>query len=129
MHTSASGVHYLPDVTREMSAPSYWTQENELLMPYEDIEALNEKTISASGTNMYDLENMPEIVDGIALNESLIKSSTADAEYYLGKKYFESDEKATQEDFDLVIANTQNPDAETETATLYGIATRKRPRF
>ena len=121
----ASGAYYLPDVTGEMSSASYWTKESEVLMSYEEIEKLNEEIISAKGTNMYDLKNQPEVIDGIALNEAIKKSSQADAGYYLGWTYFESAEKATQEDFDKLIENTQNPDAKKEQKVLYGIATKR----
>ncbi|MBE7019231.1 MAG: hypothetical protein E7413_05090 [Ruminococcaceae bacterium] len=121
----ASGVSYLPNVTSEMSSPSYWTQEDEILMSYEEIEKLNEETLFTKGTNMYDLKNQPETIDGIALNEALLKSSQADASYYLGWTYLECEEKATQEDYDNMIANTQNPDAEQEQKVLYGIATKR----
>ena len=107
----ASGVYYLPDVTSEMSSPSYWTEETDVLMSYDEIEKLNEETISAQSTNMYDLKNLPEVVDGVALNEAIKKSSQADAAYYLGWTYLESKEKATQEDYDKIIEKTQNPDA------------------
>ena len=120
----ASGVYYLPDVTGEMSVPSFWTDETDILMSYDEIEKLNEETIAATGTNMNNLKNMPEVVDGVALNEALLKSSQADAQYYLGWTYFESEEKATQEDFDKIIENTQNPDAKKEQKVLYGIATK-----
>ena len=121
----ASGVYYLPDVTREMSSPSFWTDETAILMSFEEIEKLNEETLSTNGTHMYDLKNQPDVVDGISLNEAILKSSQADAQYYLGWTYFESTEKATQQDFDKMIANTQNPDAKKEQKILYGIATKK----
>jgi hypothetical protein len=121
----ASGVYYLPDVTSEMSSPSYWTEGTDVLMSYDEIEKLNEETISAQGTNMYDLKKLPEVVDGVALNEAIKKSSQADAQYYLGWTYFESTEKATQEDYDKIIENTQNPDAKKEQKVLYGIATKR----
>ena len=121
----ASGSYYLPDVTSEMSYPSYWTDENDLLMTYEEIEKLNEETVSAKGTNMFDLKNQPEVIDGIALNEAILKSSQADAQYYLGWTYFESTEKATQEDYDKIIKNTQNPDAKKQQKVLYGVATKR----
>ena len=121
----ASGIAYLPDVTAEMSSPSYWTDETDLLMTYEDIEKLNEDTISEKGTNMYDLKNQPETVDGVALNEAIFKSSQADAKYYLGWTYFESSEKATQKDFDKIIENTQNSDATEEQKVLYAVATER----
>ncbi|MBO5935431.1 MAG: SH3 domain-containing protein, partial [Clostridia bacterium] len=94
-------------------------------MSYDEIENLNEETISAQGTNMYDLKNLPEVVDGVALNEAIKKSSQADAAYYLGWTYLESKEKATQEDYDKIIENTQNPDAKKEQKVLYGIATKR----
>ena len=89
----AAGVYYLPDVISEMSYPSYWTDETDVLMSYDEIDKLNKETISAKGTNMYDLKNLPEVVDGISLNEAIKKSSQADAAYYLGWTYLESTEK------------------------------------
>ena len=121
----ALGSYYLPDVTSEMSSPSYWTDENELLMTYDEIEKLNEETVSTKGTNMFDLKNQPEVIDGVALNEAILKSSQADAAYYLGWTFFESEEKATQEDYDKIIENTQNPDAKKQQKVLYGIATKR----
>ena len=121
----ASGVYYLPDVTGEMSSPSFWTDETDVLMSFDEIEKLNEETISTKGTNMYDLKNQPEVIDGVALNEAILKSSQADAKYYLGWTYLEREEKATQEDYDKIIENTQNPDAEREQKVLYGIATKR----
>ena len=121
----AAGGYYLPDVTREMSSPSYWTNETDVLMSYDEIDKLNQETISAKGTNMYDLKNQPEVIDGIALNEAIKKSSQADATYYLGWTYLESKEKATQADYDKIIENTKNPDAKKEQKVLYGIATKR----
>ena len=121
----ASGVYYLPDVTSNMSSPSYWTEETDVLMSYDEIEKLNKETISAKGTNMYDLKNQPDVIDGAALNDAIKKSSQADAAYYLGWTYLESKEKATQKDFDKMIANTQNPVAKKEQKVLYGVATKR----
>ena len=121
----ASGIFYLPDVTSEMSLPSFWTNETDILMSYDEIEKLNAETITTKGTNMYDLKAYSEIVDGISINEAILKSSKADAEYYLGWTYLESEEKATCEDFDKIIENTQNPDAKKEQKVLYGIATKR----
>ena len=121
----ASGVYYLPDVTSEMSYPSYWTEGTDVLISYDEIDKLNKETISAKGTNMYDLKSQPDVVDGISLNEAILKSSQADAQYYLGWTYFESTEKATLEDYDKIIENTQNPDAKKEQKVLYGIATKR----
>ena len=70
----ASGISYLPDVTAEMSETSYWTENDALIMTYEEIEELNFLTISTKGTYMCDLKNQPETTDGIALNEGINKS-------------------------------------------------------
>ena len=121
----ASGVNYLPDVTSEMSSPSFWTDETDILMSYDEIVKLNTETISTKGTSMYDLKAQPEVVDGIAINEAILKSSQSDAKYYLGWTYLESEEKATEEDYDKIIGNTQNPDAKKEQKVLYGIATKR----
>ena len=121
----ATGVNYLPDVTSEMSAPSFWTDETDILMSYDEIVKLNAETISTKGTSMYDLKAQLEVVDGIALNEAILKSSQADAKYYLGWTYLESNEKATQEDYDRIIENTQNTYADKEQVVLYGIATKR----
>ena len=37
VNTLVSGVYYLPDVNSEMSSHSYWTNESEVLMSYEEI--------------------------------------------------------------------------------------------
>ena len=71
----ASGISYLPDVRAEMSKSSYWTENDALIMTYEEIEELNSLTISTKGTYMCDLKNQPETTDGIALNEGINKSS------------------------------------------------------
>ena len=101
----ASGVYYLPDVTGEMSSPSFWTIETDVLMTYNEIDKLNQETISTKGANMYDLKNQPEVVDGILLNEAIKKSSQADVAYYLGWTYLGTEEKATAEDYDKMMQN------------------------
>ena len=105
----ASGIYYLPDVTGEMSSPSYWTEEADVFMSFDEIEKLNEETISAKGTNMYDLASLSDTVDGIALNEALVKSSNADAAYFLTWTYLENGVRATKEDFDkMIYKNEEN---------------------
>ena len=64
-----------------MSSPSFWADETDLLMLYDEIVKLNTETISTNGTSMYDLKNQPEFVDGINLNERILKSSQEDAKY------------------------------------------------
>ncbi|MBR5533612.1 MAG: SH3 domain-containing protein, partial [Ruminiclostridium sp.] len=113
---------YLPDVTQAMAQSTYWSTDDQVLLDWADIQTLNEMTIAAKGTGMYDLKNQPETVDGISLNQAIQSSSQADAAYYLGWTYLGADTKATQKDFDAMIRNTQNPKAAASQAVLYGVA-------
>ena len=121
----ASGISYLPDVTAEMSETSYWTENDDLLMTYKEIEELNALTISSKGTNMYNLKNQPETTDGIALNERIKNSSLADASYYLGWTYPGNEKLAEQADYDILIENTQNPNPLQEQPVKYAVAVRR----
>ena len=121
----ASGIRYLPDVTAEMSETSYWTENDDLLMTYKEIEELNALTISSKGTNMYDLKNQPETTDGIALNERIKNSSLADASYYLGWTYPGNEKLAEQADYDIMIENTQNPNPLQQQPVKYAVAVRR----
>lgn len=122
LQAGAAGISYLPDVTSAMSSPSYWTKDDKVLMTWEEIETLNAMNIAEKNTNMNNLLSQPETVNGITLNENLKKSSQADAEYYLKWTYLGEDTLATQEDFDPMIANTQNPNASASQAVRYGVA-------
>ncbi|MBR2490866.1 MAG: SH3 domain-containing protein [Ruminiclostridium sp.] len=118
----AARVPYLPDVTEAMSDPAYWCTDERVLMTWDEIQGLNDLTIAADGTGMYDLKNQAETVDGVNLNKMVKSSSQADAAYYLGWTYLGTDTKATQKDFDKMIRNTQNPKATTDQAVRYGVA-------
>ena len=37
LQVCAAGISYLPDVTAEMSGPSYWTENDDLLKPIKNI--------------------------------------------------------------------------------------------
>lgn len=125
MMVGASAVHYLPDVSASMAEVAFWTQNSEILMSTQDALLCNGETIAAAGTNMYDLKNHPETVDGISLNEGLKKSAQADAKYYLGWTYLEKQQLATQAEFDAIIENTQNPNATAQQVVRYGIAVKR----
>lgn len=120
-----SAVHYFPNVTKEMSLPSYWSSETDVLMSYEEIKTVNEQTVLVSETNMYDLKNMSDTVNGVALNEALLKSSWADADYFLTWTYREDGKRYSRSDFEKIIENTQNPDAGELQKVLYGIAVKR----
>jgi len=122
MQVFAANISYLPYVTAEMSDPSYWTDDEEVLMTEDEIKELNTLTIATKGTNMNDLKNQPETVDGVALNEALKSSTQADVSYYLGWTYLDSETLATQADFDPIIKNTQNKKPTKTQKVKYGIA-------
>lgn len=124
-NATAENIKYLPDVISEMSDAEFWTTDNELLMTYDAIAEQNNRTISTKETCMYDLKNQPETVDGVALNEALLKSSRADASYYLGWTYIESENPTTESDFEELIQNTQNKNPQKEQDVLYGVAVRR----
>lgn len=124
-NATAENIKYLPDVISEMSDAEFWTTDNELLMTYDEIAEQNNRTISTKETCMYDLKNQPETVDGVSLNEALLKSSRADASYYLGWTYIESENPTTESDFEELIQNTQNKNPQKEQDVLYGIAVRR----
>ena len=85
---AAAGVAYLPDVTEEMTDPSFWTAGMEtpdaLLATAEEIAQINAAALVTPGSNMHDLKNLPESFDGVARCESLRGGTAADAAYYLG---------------------------------------------
>lgn len=124
-NAGAAGVSYLPNVTKDMSEPSYWATDDKVLMTAAEIEERNALTIAQQGTNMYDLKNQAETVDGIALNEALLKSAKADVAYYLGWTYVDNDTVAAESEFEEFISNTQNPNAKREQQVLYGIAVKR----
>ena len=117
---------YLPGVIPEMSRPDYWSamQEDpgETLMTMEEITAQNCRNTAADGTNMFDLKNQPETIDGIAQREALLKSGQSDADYYLGWTYNTRGEKADQAYYDAMIQNMQDPDALAVQPVEYAIA-------
>ena len=117
---------YMPDVTAEMSRPSYWSDRqpdpSALLMTPEEIEAQNAANIAAPGTNMFDLKNAPETIDGVAQREALQRSGKADADYYLGWT-FQTDGVAADEAFyDAMIGNMADPNAIAEQPVRYAVA-------
>ena len=121
----AEGIKYLPDVRSEMSCADFWTGDEQLLMTSEEIVAQNNLTISTKETYMYDLKNQPEFVNTIELNKALLTSSKADADYYLGWTYLESDKLAIESDFNKMIENTQNAHPKKRDEVSYGVAVRR----
>jgi len=120
-----NGVSYLPYVSAEMAEPSFWSDDSEVLMTWDEIMVQNELNINASGTNMFDLKNHKETVNGVSLNSGLKSSSKADSKYYLGWTYLGEDTLATEKDWEPIIENTQNPDARMEQEVLYAIAVKR----
>ena len=80
----AAGITYMPDVTAEMTSVDYWMNlsedADEVILTPEEIKALNYDSAIASGTMIMDLKSAKETYDGIAKNEAIRNSATADAQ-------------------------------------------------
>ena len=117
---------YMPDVTAEMSAPGYWSalqaDPSAVLMTPEEIAAQNAANIAAPGTQMFDLKNLPETIDGVAQRDALQRSGKADADYYLGWTFQTDGSKADSAYYDAMIANMADPGALAEQPLRYAVA-------
>lgn len=123
---AAAPVGYMPGVTEEMTAPAFWSDlagdPDALLATAEDIARINAAAEAGEGTNRRDMKNLKETYDGIAGMEALQKSTQDDVDYYLGWVWDQNGKKLTQEDFDVIIRNTVDPDAAEEMHVRWGIA-------
>ena len=122
----ASSVAYMPGVTEEMTDPAFWSgmaeDPNALLSTPEEIARINAAALANEGSNMHDLRNLPDRFDGAARCASLAEGAAADAAYFLGWTYDENGKEFTQEDFDAIIANCADPNAEADMPVLFGVA-------
>ena len=123
--TVAFGV-LMPDVTPEMSNPTYWSDlqadPTAVLMTPEEIAAQNAANIAAPGTNMYDLKNLPETIDGVAQRDALLTSGQADAAYYFGWTYQTDGRAADRAFYEAMVRNMADPNASAEQPLRYAIA-------
>ena len=123
---SASDVAYLPGVTEEMTDPAFWTKDMEdpdrVLATPEEIARINAEALATPGSNMHDLKGLPETFDGVSRCESLKRGAEADAAHYIGWTWDETGKKLEQQDFDVIIANCADPNAEESMPLRYGVA-------
>ncbi len=124
LSTAAFGTS-MPEVTSEMSKPGYWSalqaDPSALLMTPEEIAAQNAANIAEPGTNMTDLKNLPDTIDGIAQKKALQASGQADANHYLGWTYQTDGSAANQAFYDKMIRNMSDPKASKEQPLRYAI--------
>lgn len=117
---------YLPDVTQEMSSASYWTEElsgaRDVLMTQSEIAAYNRATVNTPGIVVADLTALAERFDAAEKNASMVETARENAAYYLGWTWLGTNEKATQEDFDVLIANCNDPTAKGQKSVRWGVA-------
>lgn len=122
----ASGITYMPDVTAEMTTAEFWsdlnTDADDILLTQAEIKALNRDSEIASGTMIMDLKTAADVYDGIARNEMLRSSATADAKYYYGWTYQGNGNKADWSYYEAMIENCIDPNVTAVTPVRYGIA-------
>lgn len=76
------------DVTEEMCVDSFWYDKasgdaDKILMSFDEIDDLNRRALDTKDTNMFDLENMSETYDALALRTSLCNISNTRAVLYV----------------------------------------------
>ena len=135
--TASAAVQYMPDVTAEMSRPSYWSDKMEapdtVLVNQEEIDAINDAILHGEGTYMNDLANWPEeTFDGAAYAQTLKKAGLSDAKYFYddcGAK-FDRDgntlsdwDKALEQKYQPMIDNCVDPLATESMPIQYAICT------
>ena len=126
MQSALAGVYYPQDVTAEMSEASYWADLQEgtrdVILTQEEIAAFNQDIAETEGTMVIDLKNADESFDGIAKNQAIQTSATADAKYYLGWTYSGDGQKAEWAYYEKMIQNCMDPHATKNMPVRYGIS-------
>lgn len=121
-----AGVYYPQDVTAEMSEASYWADLQEgtrdVILTQEEIAAFNQDIAETEGTMVIDLKNADESFDGIAKNQAIQTSATADAKYYFGWTYGGDGQKAEWAYYEKMIQNCMDPHATKNMPVRYGIS-------
>ena len=127
---SEAEVIYMDHVTSEMTKASYWYSKvenpDEVLADISEIESINADIVAGSGTGVGDIRNVADTIDGVALNTQLEKSAISDVDYFLSQAatmYTDGGAVLTKDSFADVIENTQNPNATSEQAVMYGVVT------
>ncbi len=119
-------VIYMPDVTEEMTFDTFWSDRQEdpdtVLMTASEISDRNRAFLSAEGTGMTDIVNLPETVDGITLSAKLSESAKTESDGFIGKKYDSAGNPITEGYFDEMVENCTNPDALEVQPVQYAVA-------
>ena len=124
--SASAPVGYMPGVTKEMTDPAFWSDltgdPDALLATPEEIATINAAAVAGKGTNRRDMRSLSGTYNGITKNESLQSSAAEDAKYYLGWVWDQTGKKMEQEDFDAIIANVIDPNAQEEMPVRWGVA-------
>ena len=135
--TLFAAVKYMPDVTKAMSKPSYWSQKTAypqaLLASVSEVEEIN-RSLCAKGAPMWDMANWPadDTFNGITQAENLVNSATSDAEYLYngcGVRYdrngnaYSSFDAAWNDKFKAMVDNCVDPNATDNMPVRYAICT------
>lgn len=121
----AFAITYFPGVTGEMTDPSYWSSNQDLLATAEEIMERNEAALSSEGTHLANLKALPESFDGALENEKALQQARENKAAYLGWTFDGSGKALEAADFDALIAACDDPGAEGEQSVRYAIATER----
>ena len=131
---AASTVRYMPDVTKEMSKASYWSDKvadpQRVLASNEEISALNQKIYNSSSETRDMAAWNEEGFDAKALVKALLKGARDDSDYLwaVGARYYPDGSKAPSEDalyskpISLCSDPSVNPDSAEEDIRPYKFA-------
>ena len=131
---ASAATKYLPDVTPDMSRPSYWTSKDaapdEVLVTPEEIKKVNQDIIDGKGTGVWDIASWTtDTFNGISRGKALKEAAMEDAEYCFsqGAKYLNGNKLSQTEAMDQLygpmIDNCVDPEAAASMPVGYAICT------
>jgi len=111
---------FAPNVTEEMCSADHWISKlkdpNAVLLSPEKLSTLNKSIRDTAATNMYDLENLPETFNGIALSDALAKFENPSYPLYMNKK------EVTDEFYNAIRQNISNAEASEKMSLRYAVS-------
>ncbi len=119
-------IQYLPDVTAEMTSPSFWhksdAEADKILVTGDEVKALNESMLKTKACNMTDLRNKDGNVSA-GISDRLYKDAESNFKTFLHGGFFDAhDLPVTSDMMDEAVANVKNKADNAAHPLQYGIA-------